>query len=692
MLIFLFGLYVTSFATTDYKLLEQPSPHPRTCLTDWKEIQTVDDVCNVFPDRMETLLQQINLDFPGLENVKKAYEEKQIKRACQLLLDYFRKDATAAYFRIEEPPVTQTKNADGELIVQNICTFYNQEAKVPYTADGHIDWSFHGPTNDMEWAWALNRHYPIRTLFDAYLATGNPLYAETIDLHLKDWIIASLPYPAKNSNTEMWRGLEVHSRVKIWAKAFYALNNTAYLSPATQLLVLSSLPEHAHYLRNFHAGGNWLTMELSALATVATAWPQFKESPQWFQYSVATMTKSLEEQVYPDGVQKELSSSYHTVAMSNFSSLLDICEQAKRPLPDNYGKYMENMWNYLACTIRPDGHGLLNNDSDLSDNRETVQKSAERYRRADWKYIVSNGEEGIQPDGGPSFFFPWAGHLITRSGYDPAAQWAFFDMGPWGTGHQHNDKLHISVSAYGHDFLVDAGRFSYNGEVADKFRRYACGSAGHNLILIDGKGQAPGPAQVKEPLADNYFKITDQFDYGWNSFNQFIDVEGVCEHTRAFFYVRGKCWVVIDKLATDCPRTIETLWHWHPKCTVNVDNKQIVSAQHKDGFLHVIPVGATQWSVSCVKGQEMPSIQGWYSREYNEYEPAITSIFTTSIHKETNFVWILYPSEKQSPDIKVKVISENSNGLIIRIDHSKEGRWTLNIPFTDSRKASMIKK
>ena len=660
-------------------------------LSEWKKIETIEDVFHVFPDRMEMLLQKINLNAPGLEAVKKASDEKQTQLACKLLLDYYQKEATRSYLRIEKPQVTQAKDAEGDLVVQNIITFYNQQATVPCLADGHIDWTFRGPTHDLQWELALNRHYYLQILLKAYRATGNPLYARTIDLHLKDWIIASLPYPAKNIGLGKWNGLEVQSRVKQWATLFYALNNTDYLSPATQLLILSSLPEHAHYLRNFHAGGNWLTMELSALATVATAWPEFKESQEWLQYAVTTMTKSLEEQVYIDGAQKELTSSYHTVALNNFSLLLDICKQANHPLPDHYGQYIEKMWNYLACTMLPNGYGLLNNDSDLNYNREAILRMAALYRRDDWKHIATNGKEGVRPAGGPSFFFPWAGQLITRSGYDTSAHWAFFDMGPWGIGHQHNDKLHLSVAAYGYDFLVDAGRFSYDGEIAVKFRNYALSSAGHNVILVDGKGQAPGPKQVNEPLADHYFKITDPFDYGWSAFNQFVDVTGVCEHSRSLLYVRGAFWVVVDKITTDQPRTIETLWHWHPACTVSIDNKQVVTGRNDGGFLHVIPVGATQWSVSAVKGRETPSIQGWYSREYNEYEPNVASIYTTGIQKESVFVWLLYPSKDQTIDIKATVISENSDSVIVQVNHHKEGQWTLHVPFADSSMA-MVKK
>src|SRR5690606_434884 len=141
------------------------------------------------------------------------------------------------------------------------------------------------------------------------------------------WVISSLPYPAMKSSTAMWRGLEVALRAKVWVGAFFALVNDDHLSPATQLLMLTSLPEHTHYMRNFHApAGNWLTMEMSGLAMVATAWPEFKAAREWVAYAKKNMLEGLKDQVYPDGVQKELTSHYHHVALYNFDQFREICE------------------------------------------------------------------------------------------------------------------------------------------------------------------------------------------------------------------------------------------------------------------------------------------------------------------------------------------------------------------------------
>jgi hypothetical protein len=657
-------------------------------LKSWKELRTVSDVCAAYPERIKTMLQSMNLDLKGLEKVRSAYGSGNIELASQALLDYYYNGKTASYLRQVLPSPSKKRDTEADSIINRIFTFYGTPDRVPVKPDGHLDWTWKGPANDIEWAWGLNRHYHIRSLLSAYSKTGNIDYVKAINNDIKDWITASLPYPAVKSSTEMWRGLEVSFRAKIWTNVFYNLMKSKELEPATRLLILTSIPEHAHYARNFHAQGNWLTMELSGLATVAAAWPEFRESPSWIAYAKETMTKSLQEQVYPDGVQTELTSSYHTVALSNFNLFLETCKQINEPLPGVYSQYLEKMWNFLAYTMRPDGYGLLNNDADLIYNRDMILKSAEKYNRPDWQYIASNGETGKKPDGQPSVIFPWAGQIIMRSGYDPMAQWSFFDIGPWGTGHQHNDKLHISVAAYGRDLLVDAGRFAYRGEFADKFRPYATGSFGHNVILVDGKGQSRGPVDTKAPLDEKYYKITTGFDYAWNSFDRFNATEGEFSHTRAVFYVRGKFWVVVDRLHTDRPRKIEALWHWHPDNKVSVKDN-IAFTENEKGNLQIIPAGQFNWDVKTIEGQEKPVPQGWYSREYNSGVPNPATVYSTGIDKDATFVWVLYPSEKKVSAPTVRIISENDQEVFVSVVDSTGKNFEIEIPYSESTKAAL---
>jgi hypothetical protein len=646
---------------------------------DWQKITTVDEVFAAYPEQIKSIFLNLNLNYPGLEEVKKAYEKNDIPEACKKLLEYYGHSGNIK----ELPPVTQQTTSVADSILQDIYTFQMVTDRVPRLEDGRLNWNYTGPEDDIEWAWALNRNYPTNGLLAVYAKTGNPKYVKYIDQFTKDWIISSWPYPAKKSSTAMWRGLEVSFRVKMWSRVFYELWNTGLVSPATQLLILSSVPDHAHYARNFHAQGNWLTMEISGLATVASSWPELKESAAWMDYAIETMVASMKEQVYPDGIQSELTSHYHHVALNNFNLFAEICRESKVQLPDYYTKTLEDMYRYIACTMRPDGFGVMNNDGDRVYNRDRVLTAAESFNRPDWEYIASNGKTGTKPES-TSFVFPWAGQLVSRSGFDANAHWSFFDIGPWGSGHQHNDKLHLSVAAFGHDFLVDCGRFAYRGEIADKFRKYALGSQSHNVILVDGKGQAPGPRVAEEPISENLYTIDKDFDYGSGKFDKFIDVVGNFSHTRSVLYVRGKFWVVADQLKTDRPRKIEALWHWNPACEVREEGTGAVAGQIGNGQLSIIPVEETGWKTSLVKGQETPSIQGWYSREYNTYEPNVASVYSKEIKDNDTFVWILWPSEGKTPNIQTKVISKNEQSVKVRVVDPEQGTWEIDIPFLNS--------
>ena len=658
----------------------------------WKELITVKDFCNAYPEQMKAMLGEFNLDHQGLEKVKKAFAEDKIEDAGKYLLEYYRNGNTAQYLRRVQPEKTLKTIAIADTILNDVFVIQNIKGKVPYGDDGHRDWYFKGPNNDREWAWLSNRHSQINNVLSTYFETGNPKYAEYIDMFLRDFIIKSMPYPAVKSSTSVWRGLEVAARAKVWSRIFYGLLNSEFLSPSTQLLMLSSLPDHAHYNRNFHGGNNWLTMEISALATVATNFPEYKNSDEWLDYSIETMIESMKSQVYADGVQTELSSHYHNVSMFNFELFKDICDQAKKPLPDFFNQTIEDMYSYIAHAVRPDGYRLLNNDGDRGSDRGIILKGAKKFNKSEWEYIASNGMSGTKPLNGPSWFYPWAGQLISRSGFDVDAQWSFLDIGPWGSGHQHNDKLHISISAYGRDLLVDAGRFAYTGEVAQKFRRYAKGSQGHNVILVDGKGQAPGPKLADKPLSENHYIITDEFDFAWNSLDQFTDLEGEFKHTRAMFYVREKFWIVVDQITTDQPRNIEALWHWHPDCKVGVGKKGITASANEKGNLQIIPVGMTKWKIDLMKGQEAPEIQGWYSKEYNTYRPNTASIYKTKIKSDATFVWILFPSEGTGPKIKTEVIAEDSDAIKVKITNMEKGEWIASVPFSNSAKAKLESK
>ena len=200
------------------------------------------------------------------------------------------------------------------------------------------------------------------------------------------------------------------------------------------------------------------------------------------------------------------------------------------------------------------------------------------------------------------------------------------------------------------------------------------------------------PKLAEKPLSEGNYKITDKFDFARGDFESFIGVEGKVDHSRSLFYVRNNFWIVVDKVKTDRPRKIQALWHWHPDCDVTIEKGQISRTKNDRGNLQVIPVGKTKWDVRLVKGQETPEIQGWYSKEYNTYEPNEVSIYSTNIKSSSTFVWVLVPSEKAPKPMKVKILSEDEDMIKISLKDQEQNSWTATIPFEDSSIASLETK
>ncbi len=636
-----------------HAFLVQSQPH----------VITAEDVCRDYPEKVTRLFDALDLERGELTSVKAAVEVKDWPNACKALLDYYRSSPWVDKMRVERIMPTDQRDPGADMILNDNYTLYEVTAKVPRKSDGGLDWEYNGPSGDKEWGWGLNRQLWMKTLLTAYSGTGNLIYITALDNLLRDWVTSN-PYPAEKNNTPQWRGLEVFMRVaNAWPEVFYGLQEFPEFTPAARLLMLSSIPDHAHYNRNFHSErGNWITMELRGLASAAVYWPEFKDANAWFDHAAKRITPELTNQVYPDGTQKELTSSYHRVALYSFDKFRKLAESSGCTLPEVFTSCVERMWNYVAYTMNPAGYGPLNNDSDLDFVSAEVLTQASIFNRSDWMYIAANGAQGERPADPPSIVFPWAGQVVMRSGWDADAQWAFFDAGPLGIGHWHLDKLHLSVTAYGRDILVDSGRFTYQ---AGPWRSYFTGSGSHNVILVDGHNQKTCEMESKAPMCGS-FALKPEYDIVRGIFDSgYEDVKGNVTHERTVLYVRNGYWLVLDRIITDRPHEITALWHFHPSCTVVADGLAVASIDEGQGNVRVMPSSGIDWKQEIVKGRESPTLQGWWSRTYNIKEPSACAIYTAPITGPVTFAWLIKPAKGTVP--KGVVILEESEDTFVKI-------------------------
>ncbi|WP_232767513.1 heparinase II/III family protein, partial [Geminisphaera colitermitum] len=359
-------------------------------------------------------------------------------------------------------------NAPADAALLDTYTLQGITATQPRLSNGGYDWDWRGPNKDPEWAWFFNRHAIFQNLLDAYRKTGDTRYRDHLLATLNDWIAAHPP-PRAISFSAAWRPLEAARRVmESWIPTWRQLrDDPAAFPPERRARFLQSLHDHGNHLRHHHAfAGNHLITEMLALAELSLTLPDLPDALEWRDYALTRLARAYDEQVYPDGAHKELSTHYQRVVALNYQQLLTLLRTSgQTDLARAWEPRVRRLWEYFAAVMKPDGTNPLNNDSDT----EAVATLLRAY----------------SPDTLPpthSTHLPYAGQTIFRSRLSPLHLWAFFDTGPRGTDHDHADRLHFSLSIDRNDFLVDNGRYTYT---PGPFRDYFAGPSAHNVVLLN---------------------------------------------------------------------------------------------------------------------------------------------------------------------------------------------------------------
>jgi hypothetical protein len=569
------------------------------------------------------LLQAIDLKSPGMDAVANAVAKSDQVAALHALADFFRHRKEPCDFC---PTIEFDENA--RKAVDAVLRHDYTVVGIPYSFPGAVDWYFNPTTapgsklpRDNEWMWQLSRHREFATLAQAYRATGDEKFAREFAQLLESWL-RDCPVPERkawNAAGSPWRTIESGIRTSTsWPTALSAFRASPSVSDRLLLDWLKSWIEHGRYLALHPTHGNWLTMEMNGLYHVGTLIPFAKEAETWRNTAAERLQKEMNIQVYPDGAQVELTPGYHNVALRNMLAIPRIAKTYRRELPAGYVAGLEKMFAYDLWAMQPDGDVPHWNDSwGVNVPTILVQGAALFPHRRDFLWIASGGKQGTPPEH-TSHFFPWAGQVVMRSGWDRKALFLGFEVGPYGAGHQHEDKLSV-VIVVNQPVLVEGGTYDYD---ASQWRRYVLSSRAHNLVLVDGGDQkrksVPGSRLAKAPL-DAGFQSNEAFDFARGVYDEGFDGGARARHTREVLFDKSnKLFIVRDQLVAldDREHLFEALWHLDTPQLLSDPQKGVYETQIKNGG-NLRMVVQTGEGLACrvVKGQEKPVVQGWLPAE-----------------------------------------------------------------------------
>jgi hypothetical protein len=388
--------------------------------------------------------------------------------------------------------------------------------------------------NDIESNVAINTHIHLQLLARAWNQTGDDRYRDQLIELLKSWLSQS-PRPDLKRGLQ-WRTLEVGGRACMrWPEIL--ARGAADESFSSQLFfpMLMSLYQHADYLmaHNMRHPNNWSQVEAAGILTVSMILSEHCEAPLFRKIALRRFRYLNEELYFPDGLQAENSLYYHTFPLGTQVHVFQLAHELGMEVDPSWERVLERGIEATVWSAQPDGSKPM--VSDIGPSKSYV------------RYWQKTGEE----------LFP---------------QNPLFDMGYYGTNHQHEDKLNIILYAYGRELLHDPGIYRYSD---DGFERYFRGSRGHNLVLVDGKSQNRNIFfDKRKPFSGVQFPDPDS---RWLDRPAHIVAEGSYQrgyaekmhqlwyrgprdqekatlvevsHKRKILWVKGDYWVLIDRWST----------------------------------------------------------------------------------------------------------------------------------------------
>ncbi|MFW6437375.1 MAG: heparinase II/III family protein, partial [Armatimonadota bacterium] len=266
-------------------------------------------------------------------------------------------------------------------------------------------------------------------------------------------------------------------------------------------------------------------------------------------------------------------------------------------------------------------------------------------------------------------FFPWAGQAVMRSGWERDARYLMFEVGPFGTGHQHEDKLGLYLWGWGQPLLTEGGSYSYD---RSKWRRFVLDTPAHNTVMVDGMSQRRRGLRelyaTEEPLED-VWATNELFDWCVGTYETGYGEERMpCTHERSVIYLRPDAYVVIDRLLdAEGDHLYEALFNLDAEdAAVHADGLSVSSTDEGAPNLTLVPLATEGLSMRIAKGQEEPLL-GWVPRT-GEHRPVPCVVYSKSGPTPQSLVTLMLPHPTEEPPaVETEVLEQTDEMIALRI-------------------------
>jgi len=623
--------------------------------------------------------QVINLNYLGLESVKKSYENGKYEQAAQALLNYYKLRNAK-----KEPDFSNAEAAIDVKQALNKTTKATADSALKHRFQPHKGYGFFDYGNDINWQnwpikdnevrWQLHRVKWWTAMALTYYSNKDETYAKEWMLQFLDWAKKNPLGLSKDNDRFAWRPLEVSDRVQSLVPTFDIFIKSPNFDASFLMAFLNSYHQQANYLPpNYAEQGNHRLFEAQRVLFAGASFPEFKDAPAWRKSGIEVLNTEIKKQVYPDGMQFELSPVYHAASIDIFLKAYRSAQKANvaNEFPETYKKTVENMVIAFASILFPDYNAPMFGDSWMAEKRARLKQFnawLEAFPKNEAiRYFATEGREGRAP-----FFLSkgltTAGFYSFRNAWKDPATIMVVKASPPGEFHAQPDNGTFELWKNGRNFMPDAGVYVYSGDAEImKQREWYRQTRLHNTLTLDNKNMVITKAQLKQWKTS---PILDQLTYVNPSYPEL-------EHQRTVLFIDQQYFLIIDQAIGKATGKIGVHFHLKEdsKATKN-DTQNSIQTNYADGNNLLIQYfGKDKASLSA----EPSKVSYEYRKEMER--PAFVFEKNKADGNTQTFVSVVYPFQGQkAPMISIK---ENAGN-----DFSK---GQINLTITVNGKTKSIK-
>lgn len=426
-----------------------------------------------------------------------------------------------------------------------------------------------------------------------------------------------LSFIRKGSRCFVWDDHSAANRTTNMIQFYFDYKKTEKADPAFLKKVEALLELHGQFLadhRNYNDDNNHGIFQDRALLELVYLFPQIKEANQWYSIAINRLSARLEREVTASGVHKEHSPTYHSIILTLFKDITRFLR------PDDINtKHLKEivykMEDYLAYVMEPDG--TFPNIGDSAPDR--LKYALNNDTNPHLAYMLTQGKKGSRPE--DTIVYKDAGVAIFRNSWFPKNPFfLMFTAAMHSKVHKHADDLSFVLHYGSTDFLVDSGKYSYNGD--DPYRKYFRSALAHNSVIVDGETYPVKTYQIGQSRIESFGNNDEAaFVTGSHDFYKGIKIK------RTLMYAKKGFVLIHDQITSNK----EHIYTQNFQIGKNVEieeqqNRILLKDKKTKDQIDLIELNPGSFTIR--KGKENP-IQGWMSTKFNKKFPISTVSYST---------------------------------------------------------------